>query len=174
MRSAIRMIGAAMPIDAVAGSRPTRKVDRPMIRMVTRKVYLRPTRSPMRPNTSAPNGRTRKPAAKASSAKMLRVASGYGVKNCAPMMRRQRTVEIEIIPFEDGAERGGEDDLLFLSASFHALRRLPRLRLPLCPPSQPMTMVCDKSSPTSDRRVALTASRHARTAGRNCREPFGL
>jgi hypothetical protein len=41
-----------------------------MIVMVTRNVYLRPTRSPTRPNTSAPNGRTRKPAAKVSSAKM--------------------------------------------------------------------------------------------------------
>ena len=51
-----------------------------------RKVYLRPTRSPSRPNTSAPNGRTRKPAAKASSAKTLRVASGYWLKNCAPMI----------------------------------------------------------------------------------------
>ena len=85
MRSAIRMTGAAMPIDAEPGNRPTRKVERPMIMMVTRKVYLRPTRSPMRPNTSAPNGRTRKPAAKASSAKMLRVASGYCVKKVAPM-----------------------------------------------------------------------------------------
>ena len=46
------------------------KVDRPMIRMVTRKVYLRPIMSPSRPNTSAPKGRTMKPAAKASSAKM--------------------------------------------------------------------------------------------------------
>ena len=51
-----------------------------------RKVYLRPTRSPNRPNTSAPNGRTRKPAAKANSAKTLRVASGYWLKNCAPMI----------------------------------------------------------------------------------------
>ena len=63
---------------AQLGSRPTMKVDRPMIRMVTRKVYLRPTMSPRRPNTSAPNGRTRKPAAKASSAKMSRVAVGSG------------------------------------------------------------------------------------------------
>ena len=46
------------------------KVDRPMIRMVTRKVYLRPIMSPRRPKTRAPNGRTMKPAAKASSAKM--------------------------------------------------------------------------------------------------------
>ena len=49
-------------------------VERPMIRMVTRKVYLRPTMSPTRPNTMAPNGRTIKPAANASSAKMSRVA----------------------------------------------------------------------------------------------------
>jgi len=41
-----------------------------------KKVYFRPTRSPIRPNTRAPNGRTRKPAANASSAKMLRVDSG--------------------------------------------------------------------------------------------------
>src|SRR6185295_11502081 len=34
--------------------------------MVIRKVYLRPTMSPMRPNSSAPNGRTRKPAAYAA------------------------------------------------------------------------------------------------------------
>jgi hypothetical protein len=41
--------------------------------------------SPRPPNTSAPSGRTRKPAAKASSAKMLRVASGYIPKNFTPM-----------------------------------------------------------------------------------------
>ena len=57
-----------------------------MIRIVIRKVYFRPIRSPSEPNTSAPNGRTMKPAAKASSAKTLRVASGNGVKNCAPMI----------------------------------------------------------------------------------------
>jgi len=56
-----------------------------MIRMVMRKVYLRPTISPRRPKTRAPNGRTRKPAAKASSAKMLRVVSGYWLKKFAPI-----------------------------------------------------------------------------------------
>jgi hypothetical protein len=34
-----------------------------MNKIVIRKVYFLPTKSPMRPNTSAPNGRTRKPAA---------------------------------------------------------------------------------------------------------------
>jgi hypothetical protein len=72
----VRMTGAANPIVAALGSRPTRNVDRPMIMMVTRKVYLRPTMSPTRPNTSAPKGRTKKPAANASSAKMSRVAGG--------------------------------------------------------------------------------------------------
>ena len=56
------------------------------MRMVIRKVYFRPIRSPSAPKTSAPNGRTMKPAAKARSAKTLRVASGKGVKNCAPMI----------------------------------------------------------------------------------------
>ena len=56
-----------------------------MTRMVTRKVYLRPTTSPTRPNTSAPNGRTMNPAAKASSAKTSAVAFGNWLKNWAPM-----------------------------------------------------------------------------------------
>ena len=40
-----------------------RNVDKPMMVSVTRKAYLRPIRSPTRPNTSAPNGRTTKPVA---------------------------------------------------------------------------------------------------------------
>ena len=62
------------------------KVEMPMIRMVTRKVYLRPIMSPRRPNTSAPNGRTRKPAAKASSAKMNAAPASSPLKNCLAMM----------------------------------------------------------------------------------------
>src|SRR5690349_953114 len=78
----------------------------PMIRMVIRKVYLRPTRSPSRPNTSAPNGRTRKPAAKASSAKTFRVASGNDEKNCAPMIAasdpyRKKSYHSKIVPADD-------------------------------------------------------------------------
>ncbi len=53
-----------------------------MITIVMRNVYLRPTRSPMRPNTSAPNGRTKNPAAKASSAKMNPVVGFTPEKNC--------------------------------------------------------------------------------------------
>jgi len=75
-----------MPIESAVGITPTMKVEAPMITMVMRKVYLRPTRSPRRPNTSAPNGRTRKPAAKASRAKMLRALSGNWLKNFAPMI----------------------------------------------------------------------------------------
>ena len=50
------------------GRKPTRTVERPIVTMVTRKVYLRPTRSPMRPKISAPKGRTRNPAAYAPKA----------------------------------------------------------------------------------------------------------
>ena len=61
-----------------------------MIPMVTRKVFLRPTRSPMRPNTIAPNGRTAKPAANAASAKMKPVVSLTPEKNCAEMIVASR------------------------------------------------------------------------------------
>ena len=54
--------------------------------MVTRKVYLRPTRSPSRPNTSAPNGRTAKPAAKASSVKMKAEVGATPEKNLLARM----------------------------------------------------------------------------------------
>ena len=57
------MSGAANPIDAYVGRKPTSTVETPITTMVTRKVYLRPTRSPTRPKMMAPNGRTRKPAA---------------------------------------------------------------------------------------------------------------
>ena len=52
-----------------------------MITIVTRKVCLRPTRSPSRPKITAPNGRTAKPAANASSAKMNAVVSFTPAKN---------------------------------------------------------------------------------------------
>jgi hypothetical protein len=51
-----------MPTVATVGSRPIAAVATPMIRSVTMKAYFRPTMSPMRPNTSAPSGRTAKPA----------------------------------------------------------------------------------------------------------------
>ena len=57
-----------------------------MITMVIRNVCLRPTRSPRRPNTSAPKGRTAKPAANASSAKMNPVVSLTPEKNCLEMI----------------------------------------------------------------------------------------
>ena len=61
------MSGAAMPIDATVGSRPIAAVATPMISSVTMNAYLRPTMSPMRPNTSAPSGRTAKPAPNVAS-----------------------------------------------------------------------------------------------------------
>ena len=53
-----------------------------MMTMVTKKVYLRPIKSPKRPNTNAPNGRTMKPAANASKAKMKAEPASKPEKNC--------------------------------------------------------------------------------------------
>jgi hypothetical protein len=54
--------------------------------MVTRKVYLRPMRSPSRPKNSAPNGRTAKPAAKLSSVKMKPAVGFTPEKKFAEML----------------------------------------------------------------------------------------
>ena len=61
-----------------------------MIPIVTRKVFLRPTRSPIRPNRSAPNGRTANPAAKAARAKMKPVVSLTPEKNWPVMIVASR------------------------------------------------------------------------------------
>ena len=47
-----------------------------MMVMHIRNVFLRPITSPTRPKISAPNGRTAKPAAKASKAKMKPTLAG--------------------------------------------------------------------------------------------------
>ena len=61
-----------------------------MMPIVTRKVFLRPTRSPIRPNTSAPKGRTANPAANAASARMNPVVSFTPEKNCTVMTEASR------------------------------------------------------------------------------------
>ncbi len=80
------MTGAAMPIDVYDGNTPTMNVEMPISRIVIRNVYLRPTRSPRRPKTMAPNGRTAKPAENASSAKRNCDVSFRPLKNCLPMI----------------------------------------------------------------------------------------
>ena len=60
------MTGAAMPMLAAEGTRPTPAVAMPIRVTVTRKVYLRPSLSPRKPNRIAPSGRNPKPTAKTS------------------------------------------------------------------------------------------------------------
>src|ERR1700754_3955616 len=90
---------------------PTMNVEAPMMMMVIRKVYLRPIMSPRRPNTSAPNGRTMKPAANASKAKMKAVLGSVPAKNCFGDNCGERAVEVKIVPFEHGAEGRGKNNL---------------------------------------------------------------
>ena len=63
-RSANRITGAATPMVAAPGTRPTATVDRPMMSSVVVRVALRPSRSPKWPKNAAPAGRDRKAAAK--------------------------------------------------------------------------------------------------------------
>ena len=50
-------------MEAYVGMKPTKTVETPITTIVTRKVYFRPTKSPIRPKIKAPKGRIRKPAA---------------------------------------------------------------------------------------------------------------
>ena len=54
-----------------------------MTTIVIRKVYFRPTRSPIRPNTRAPKGRTRKPAAYVTNAERSAAVAFPGGKKRA-------------------------------------------------------------------------------------------
>ena len=69
-REPTKRIGAQTPICAAVGISPIATVAKPMMSIVTRKVLRLPQISPRRPNTKAPSGRTAKPAANASRAKM--------------------------------------------------------------------------------------------------------
>jgi len=65
------IVPAAAPIVAAVGKRPTKNIQTPINVIVTRKVYLRPMRSPIRPKISAPNGRTMKPTVNAANQVMI-------------------------------------------------------------------------------------------------------
>ena len=86
-----------------------KNVPTPISVMVTRKVYLRPIMSPSRPKISAPNGRTAKPAANASSVKMNPTFAGTLEKKYFAKERAERAVDVKVVPLEHGAERRGED-----------------------------------------------------------------
>jgi hypothetical protein len=73
-----------MPTWAYVGKKPISAVDRPMVSSVTRNVYLRPIRSPIRPNTIAPSGRTPKPAPNVARLASNAARSLPGGKNSSP------------------------------------------------------------------------------------------
>ena len=57
-----------------------------MIKIVIKNVYLRPIMSPSRPNTKAPKGRTKNPAANTINVKMNAAVGSSPEKNCFAMM----------------------------------------------------------------------------------------
>ncbi len=86
------MKGAASPIEAAEGTRPTPAVATPIRVMVTRKVYLRPHLSPRKPNRIAPSGRKPKPTANTAQAASVWTSSLPAGKKTRPMMPEAASV----------------------------------------------------------------------------------
>ena len=78
------MIGAATPIVAALGSRPTAIVDAPMSVKVTINVRLRPSRSPRCPKRTAPSGRARNATANVAMAATVPAAAPRAGKKTFP------------------------------------------------------------------------------------------
>src|ERR1044072_1825954 len=74
-----------------------RAVARPMPLSVMRNVYLRPTMSPMRPKTKAPNGRIRNPAVKVPT----------GLMSAVPAAAAE---DVEVVPLDHVPDSCGDDD----------------------------------------------------------------
>ena len=74
------------------------------------KRMLRPTRSPRRPNTSAPNGRHGEPGGECRQCEDETGDLVDSGKELRGDDARQQSIEIEVVPLEDGAERRCTDD----------------------------------------------------------------
>ena len=108
-----------------------------MIPIVTRKVFLRPTRSPIRPNTSAPNGRTAKPGGERAQRQDEPGGLVDAREELLGNVGREQAVEVEVVPFEHGAERRRADDELVVLGRARLIgmlgghrSSLPRVRRP--------------------------------------------
>jgi hypothetical protein len=78
-----------MPMVEYVGSSPIRAVEAPISSSVARKDRFRPSRSPSRPNRTAPTGRTTKPVPNAAMlTSRARACSPAGKKNPAKTTAR--------------------------------------------------------------------------------------
>ena len=78
------MIGAAMPIAAYPGMKPTSSVEMPISSKEATSVDLRPMRSPKCPKATAPTGRATKAMPKLISANSVCAAADSAGKNSGP------------------------------------------------------------------------------------------
>src|SRR5262249_10610249 len=85
-RSSTSRMGAAAPMLLYVGSTPTSAVAAPIPTIVHRNVYLRPTRSPSRPNTRAPNGRTANPTPNSARLDRNAIVGSPAGKNRSPIV----------------------------------------------------------------------------------------
>ncbi len=89
------------------GSRPTAKVEPPITTMVTRKVYLRPDEVADAAEDEGAERAHQEARRVGGESREQRRRVVAGRKEQRGEERRQRGVEIEVVPLEDGAERGG-------------------------------------------------------------------
>ena len=78
--------------------------------MVIRNVYLRPTRSPEAPEDQRAEGPDEKTGRKGEEGEDEAGGLVHAREELPRDDRRQRAIQIEVVPLEDGAERCGEDD----------------------------------------------------------------
>ena len=75
-----------MPMLLYDGTNPIKNVELPIKTRVSKKVYFLPIKSPSLPKTNAPNGRTKKPAAKMASVLSNAAVSFPSGKNCVEIV----------------------------------------------------------------------------------------
>ena len=98
----------------------------PISVIVTRKVYLRPSLSPRKPNSTAPSGRKPKPTANpAQASSVCSSLVARREEGAADDRRGERAVDEEIVPFEHRAERRRGDDEPDVLRRRSAVPRLP-------------------------------------------------
>ena len=167
------MIGAARPMVAAVGIRPTPAVAMPISVTVTRKVYLRPSLSPRKPNRIAPSGRNPKPTAKAGPDQQHLQRLVVAGEERRADQAGERAVDEEIVPFEDRAGRtGGDDEADFLRARL--VIGAARCRCAMCyspSPSHRRFGLAGRSSAGKGIARGLPRQHASRRAGRDSRAP---
>ena len=94
----------------------------PISEMVAMKMGRRPNLSASEPNSAEPNGRTTMPTPNVAKTHQQRRGGIVRRKEQHAEISRQRGKGEEVVPFEEGAEAGGEDDFALGKGDFLHVR----------------------------------------------------